>query len=125
MPNVILIMKRKPVAQVFMQSLQDNPDIHLIYEPYYHKAIYTIESYKARVALIEVAEAGPYEIEYCLSLCKELKRTSLECKLILMCSEHDEKTIKKVVDAKGKKEIDDFVFFDVTLDYLASKLISI
>lgn len=31
----------------------------------------------------------------------------------------------EVAEAKEKKEIDDFVFFDVTVDYLASKLISI
>lgn len=42
-----------------------------------------------------------------------------------MCPEQDEKSIKQVVDAKGKKQIDDFVFYDVTTDYLASKLLSI
>lgn len=125
MPIIVLIMKRKPVAQGFMNSLEDNPDIHLIYEPYYHKAIPTIQSHDAKATLIEVAEAGPYDIAYCLELCKELREKTPGCKLILMCSEQDEKTIKLVVDAKGKKEIDDFVFFDVTIDYLASKLVSI
>ena len=120
-----MVMKRKPIAEVFMNSLEGSSDINLIYEPYYHKTLATIQGHDANVALIEVAEAGPYDIEYCLVLCKELRGRSPLCKLILMCSDHDEKTIKLVVDAKGKKEIDDFVFFDVTLDYLTSKLISI
>ena len=125
MPIVILIMKRKPVAQGFMNSLKASPDIRLVYQPYYHKSSITIQEYKARVALIEVAETGPYDIGYCLALCNELRETAPECKLILMCSEQDEKTINLVIDAKGKDEIDDFVFFDVTKDYLLSKLISI
>ncbi|NMA49505.1 MAG: hypothetical protein GX947_07025 [Tissierellia bacterium] len=122
---IVMVMKRKSIAQGFMNNLKDSPDLNLVYEPYYHKTIATIKEHNASVALIEVAEAGPYDIEYCLVLCKELRGRSPLCKLILMCSDHDEKTIKLVVDAKGKKEIDDFVFFDVTLDYLTSKLISI
>lgn len=125
MPTVILIMKRKPIAQGLMNSLQDSLDINLIYEPYYHKANLAIQSNKAKAALIEVAETGPYDIEYCLALCKELRENTPECKLIIMCSEEDEKAIKLIIDSKWKKEIDDFVFYDVTIDYLASKLISI
>ena len=125
MPVVILIMKRKPVAQGFMNSLQDSPDIHLVYEPYYHKTDFIIHKHNAKAALIEVSETGPYDIAYCLALCKEIRENTPNVKLILMCSEQDEKTIKLVIEAKGKKEIDDFVFFDVSTDYLTSKLISI
>lgn len=125
MPIIILIMKRKPIAQGLMNCLKDSPDIHLVYEPYYYKTKIAIQKHNAKAALIEVAETGPYDIEYCLALCRELRENTPECKLILMCSEQDEKSIKLVVSAKRKEEIDDFVFFDVSIDYLASKLISI
>lgn len=125
MPIVILIMKRKPIAQGLMNILQDSPDIRLIYEPYYHKSNLVIQNNNATAALIEVAEAGPYDIRYCLSLCNEIRESNPECKLIIMCSEQNDKAIKLVIDAKGKKEIDDFVFYDVTIDYLTSKLRSI
>lgn len=122
---VVMVMKRKPIAQGFINRLKESSDINLAYEPYYHETISTIQERNANVALIEVAEAGPYDIEYCLVLCKEIREKIPSCKLILMCSDQDEKTIKLVVEAKGKKEIDDFVFFDVTIEYLTSKLISI
>ncbi len=125
MPIIILIMKRKPIAQGFMNSLKGSPDIRLIYQPYYHRSNLTIHKHKAKVVLIEVAETGPYDIGYCLVLCNELRETAPECKLILMCSDQDEKTIDLVIDAMGKNYIDDFVFFDVTIDYLVSKLLSI
>lgn len=125
MSNVVLIMDRKSIAQGLMYSLLESPYIGLVYEPNYKNANITISNYNAKAVLIEATEKGPYDIEYCLALCKELRQNTLKCKLILMCSEQDEKSIKLVVDAKRKKEIDDFVFFDVTIDYLASKLISI
>ena len=121
MPIIILIMKRKPIAQGFMNSLKGSPDIRLIYQPYYHRSNLTIHKHKAKVVLIEVAETGPYDIGYCLVLCNELRETAPECKLILMCSDQDD----LVIDAMGKNYIDDFVFFDVTIDYLVSKLLSI
>ena len=43
----------------------------------------------------------------------------------MMCDEQDEHSAKELIKAKGKNQIDDFVFYDVTNDYLASKLISI
>lgn len=125
MPVMLLIMKRKPIAQGIMNRLKDSSDIHLIYEPYYHKANFTIQRHSAKAVLVEVAETGPYDIEYCLRLCEKLRKNTPECKLILMCSEQDEKSIRLIIEAKGKKVIDDFVFFDVTIDYLVSKLMSI
>ncbi len=125
MQNVVLIMKRTPVAQGIMNNLKDSPDIRIIYQPKYKNTSITISNHNAKAALIEVTESGPYGIEYCLGLCKEVRKTTPECKLILMCPEQDEKSIKRVVDAKGGDEIDDFVFYDVTIDYVASKLISI
>ena len=112
------------IAQGLMNSLKDSPDIRLIYEPYYHKASNVSRDYNADAVLIEATESGPYDMDYCLKLCKELRRDNPKCKLLIMCPEQDEKSVKLVVSAKGKKEIDDFVFYDVTIDYLASKLIS-
>ena len=107
MPNIMLIMHRKAIAQGLMDRLKNSSDIHLIYEPNYDNANFAIGSYNAKVALIEVAESGAYDMAYCLTLCKRLRQHTPECKLILMCPEHDEGDIKHVID------------------YLASKLISI
>ncbi|MDY0235951.1 MAG: hypothetical protein RBR71_07970 [Gudongella sp.] len=125
MPNIVLIMQRKVIAEGLMIKLRDSPDISLVYEPDYHEAITIIRNYGAKAALIEATESGLYDMEYCLYLCKRLRSEIPECKLLLMCSEQDEKSVRKVVEAKGKKEIDDFVFYDVTIDYLASKLTSL
>ncbi|NLB41465.1 MAG: hypothetical protein GX815_04260 [Clostridiales bacterium] len=125
MSTIMLIMRRRAIVQGLMNRLRNSPDIRLVYEPDYDNARDTIRSCDANVALIEVTESGHYDIEYCLTLCKSLQTDIPGCKLLLMCPEQDEYSVKLVVDAKGKKQIDDFVFYDVTVDYLAEKLISI
>ena len=125
MTNVLLIMHRKAIAQGLMAKLKDSKDISLIYESDYSRAMIGIADCNAKAALIEAAESGPYGMDYCLALCKKLREQTPYCKLLLMCSEQDEGNVKQVVGAKGHKLIDDFVFYDVTIDYLASKLISI
>ena len=125
MAKVVLIMHRKAIAQGLMARLQDNKDINLVYEPDYRNAKNSLHNHNAKAALIEAAESGPYDMDYCLALCKELRMQTPECKLLLMCPEQDEQSVRKVVDAKSDNLIDDFVFYDVTIDYLASKLISI
>jgi hypothetical protein len=118
-------MHRKAIVQGLMDRLRDSPDVRLIDELDYQNANKAIRRYGAKGALIEAAESGQYGMIYCLTLCKQLRKQTPECKLLLMCPEQDEQSVKLVVDAKWEKQIDDFVFYDVTLDYLASKLISI
>ena len=108
-----------------IKIFKDSPDIEIIYERNYDITGFAISGYDIDNVLIEVTESGPYDMDYCLSLCKLIRRNTPECKVILICSEQDEKSVEKVIAAKGKKLIDDFVFYDVTIDYLASKLISI
>ena len=80
MQTIVLVMRRKPIAQSLVGRLQDNPDAQIIH--------------------------------------------ASKCMLLLMCPEQDENSITRVVEAKRKKRIDDFVFYDVTIEYLISKLIS-
>ena len=124
MSNIILIMFRKAIVQGLIDRLNTNKDINLIYEPNYDKANISICAHHADLVIIEAEEKGPFDMEFCLKLCHQLRSDIPKCKLLLMCSEHDDSSVKKVVDAKWSKQIDDFVFYDVTSDYLASKLIS-
>lgn len=125
MSIITLIMHRKSIADSLMVRLRDKQDIKLIYQANYNNVNITINKYASKAVLIEVLEAGPYDIDYCLTLCEKLRKSTPECKLILMCSEHDQGSVDRIVNLKEKKQIDDFVFYDVTIDYLASKLISI
>ena len=125
MSFIMLFMQRKAIVQALDNRLENNLDVSLIYEENYPDAINIICINKATVALIEAAESGLYNMSYCLNLCKEIRKQNPKCKLLLMCSEQNQDCVKFVVEAKGKGQIDDFIFYDVSIEYLSSKLISI
>lgn len=125
MPNVLLIVQRMAIVQGLMNKLPNNSNIQLIHEAKFSNVVAAASLHDAKVILIEVAESGPYDVDYCLKLCQEIRSLMPKCKLILMCSEQNEESVKQVIDAKWQGKIDDFVFYDVTMDYLASKLKSL
>ena len=47
------------------------------------------------------------------------------CRLMLMCPEGQAEAVHRTIEAKRKGEIDDFVFYDASLDYLAASLQSL
>ena len=125
MPNVLLVVHRRPIVQALIDKLQKNSGISLVYEANFSHAEIAGVLHNAEVVLIEVAESGMHNLDYCLNLCQEIRGLVPECKLIIMCSEQDEESVKRVIKAKWEGKIDDFVFYDVTMDYLVSKLKSI
>ena len=41
---------------------------------------------------------------------------------MLMCPEEQQETVRRAIQAKQQGEIDDFVFYDVSMDYLTASL---
>lgn len=125
MQSVLLVMKRRAVAQGVMLKLHGDPELNLTYEPDYARADTSVCAGGAQVALIEVAESGEPGIADCLRLCGRIRRSTPRCKLLLMCPEQDKASVGRAVRAKREGEIDDFIFYDASIDYLASKLSSL
>ena len=123
--TVLLIMRRASLAQGPMAQVQDAPGLQLCYEPDYANADVAIRSHLATGALLEVAEDGAQDIDFCLALCAWLREVTPHCRLMLMCPEGQTEAVHRAIEAKRKEEIDDFVFYDVSLDYLAASLQSL
>lgn len=124
MQTIVIVMRRKPIAQAFIQKLENYSDIKIVHETDYALAGGTILVHNAVAALIEVGETSDIDIEQCLVLCDRIQSRTPSCKLLLMCPEQSETSVLAAVRAKKDGRIDDFVFYDVSLDYLASKLLS-
>ncbi len=120
--TIALLMTRKPVAQGLINKLE-RPYIRLCYESDYTKADSLVHTSCANIALIEIAETGRYDAEFCLALCSRLHDKIRSCKLLIMCPEQDELSIAAAIDSKQEGIIEDFVFYDASIDYLASKLL--
>ena len=108
-----------------MAKVRDAPGIQLCYEPDYANADVAIRSHLASGALLEVSEDGDHGIDFCLALCAWLREVTPDCRLMLMCPEGQPEAVSRAIEAKRRGEIDDFVFYDVSLDYLAASLQSL
>lgn len=102
--------------------MRETEDIQPYFQPDYADADVVIRGCGAYCALIEVAESGEYDADYCLALCAWLRKETPDCKLLLMCPENDVKSVTAAVEAKKEGRIDDFIFYDASLEYLLSKL---
>ena len=123
--TVLLIMRRASLAQGLMAKVRDAPGLQLCYEPDYANVDVAIRSHLATGALLEVAEDGTHDIGFCLALCAWLREVTPHCRLMLMCPEGQAEAVHRAVEAKRNGAIDDFVFYDVSLDYLAASLQSL
>ena len=124
MQIILLAMLRQPVAQRLIVEMGADPDVRAIYEPDYAQIPGDAVAFRANAALIEIAESGECDAGYCLSLCARLRRESPACRLMLLCPEQDEPSVSAVVEAARDRRIDDFFFYDSSIDFIATKLLT-
>ena len=122
--TIILAMLRLPVAQGLAHKLRKDSGANVIIESEYSKVISLAQDNSADSVLIEVSESGKYDAEFCLELCNGLRGSAPDCRRVIMCPETDELCVFEAVEALRDGMIDDFLFYDGSIDYLASKLLA-
>ena len=124
MSAIVLVMWRRAIAESLSIKLGTDPVMRLCYEPDYSKAGISVINNNAKVALIEAAETGAHDVLQCLDICTVLRNEAENCKLILMCPDQDEEAVAQTVNAMQEGKIDDFVFYEASIDYLSSKILT-
>ena len=124
MQTVVLVMQRKFVAEEIIRKARANSGARFIHVRNYDDALETIIGNNAAVALIETPQSGDYDVSRCLDICASLRKKAPQCKLFLSCPDEDRPCIERVIDAQRNMQIDDFLFYDTTTDYLISKLLN-
>jgi hypothetical protein len=124
MQTVLLLTQRQPVAQDLLRKMRGAAGIDIIYEIDYEKAEADILPGIVGVALVEIAESGRYDTDYCLTLCERLRLAAPECKLLLMCPEKSEVAVTAAMTARLDGRVGDFLFCDATIDFIEAKIMS-
>lgn len=122
MQKILLGLHRKILAQSILQTMKDDKRFDCYIENCPVNIPLAIQKYDIDIAVIEVPESGSNPEGEKLAICREIADTSPNCKLLLMCSEESESCKKAIVEAKRRGEIEDFVFYDSSLEYLIAKL---
>ena len=83
-------------------------------------------SYMPGVVVVEIPESGIFRFaEKCLAICDAIRKQVPGCKQVLICSESDADSCRAAIQAKQENRIDDFLFYDTSVNYLFSKLESL
>ena len=122
MQKILLIMYRKIVSEGMKNSLANNSKIKVYTEHRYENVMYAARTHMPDVVMLEIPESKAGHPEDYLQICANLKAALPLCKLLLMCPEDSKESKQAAIDAMRSGEIDDFIYFNVTLDYLLSKL---
>lgn len=122
MQKVLLLMHRKVLAQSLIRSMENKQKFSFYSESSLENALLAIANYGIDVAVIEVPESGERAAEEALSLSCRIKQEMPLCKTLILCPERSEESKDAVVLARRQGNIDDFIFYDASLEYLTKKL---
>ena len=119
---VMLVLCRKVIAKLFIEHIQNNTQMEAfgVYE--FNKVKNMALVHQPILALVEIPEQHGNPAGDALDVCEDIKDACPNCKIMLMCPEQDKQSVDACVEAKRKGKIEDYIFYDTTPEYLASKL---
>jgi len=119
MKKIALITRNKILAESLAIAMKSAPELEfeLFLLLNSHQALLDAEIFEIDIALIDFAS-------FPLLFCQGLQNKLPNCHLLLLVSQDDKEIRKIAAEAKKKKIVDDFVFYDASLKYLFAKLTS-
>lgn len=129
MKKIALITTNKILGQSLDSAVKSMPNLEfeLVLLLNSHQALLDAEILEIDVALIDmgsidIVDNDLKEKETSLSFCERLNKSLPNCHLLLLVSQDDKTNREMATEAKKKKIIDDFVFYNASLKYLLAKL---
>ena len=123
MKKILLIMFRRIFTEALQNSLYTNkPDFILLTEYDYKRAVETTLRQQPDVVIVEAKEGVIPLNEDPFDICTNIRRSLPKCAIMLMCPENSVRGRRRAVAAMQAGDIDDYVFYSTSMDYLISKL---
>ena len=122
---VMLVFCRKIIAEALVKAIEKNRSLEVFGVYDCENAWITATSRKPALALVEIPERYGSPALETLDICDNIKKASPGCKIILLCPERDKESVSVCIDVKKRGEIEDFIFYEAGVDYLASKVESL
>ena len=120
--TVMLVLCRKIIAEILAEAIQKRTALET-FELYEYSRVKDMTALKKpTLALVEVPERHGTPALDALAVCEEIKEASPNCKIILICPENDRESVKVSTQAVKDRKIEDFMFYDLSVDYLVAKI---
>ncbi|NLF80614.1 MAG: hypothetical protein GX572_05425 [Clostridia bacterium] len=124
--KILLIMSRKILSDALIAQTKDDLRFELQADQNYDSALITAISCQPEIVVVEIPESGRFRLaEKCLNICDAIREQVPGCKQVLLCSESDTGSCRAAIQAKQENRIDDFLYYDTSINYLFSKLESL
>ena len=123
--TVLLVLCRRVIAELLIDLIQGSTQIETVGVYDFSRARNMAQVRQPTLALVEIPERNGEPAQEALDVCEDIKETSPGCKIMLMCPEQDGESVRRCADAKRKGEIEDYIFYDASPEYLVSKLESL
>lgn len=119
---VMLLLCRKIIAQLLTDAIEEraHAEVFCVYD--FNSAVSAAMTRRPALALVEIPERNASPASDTLAVCAEIQRVSPGCKIILLCPENDKESVHVCVKEKKRGNIEDFLFYDSSVEYLASKI---
>ena len=125
MIRVLLIMQRRIMSDAIKRSLSDEAELQFFINHDYKNIENYVLTYKPDVALVEIPESKAFDPQEYLDICADIRTADSRCRLLLMCPENSGESKQAAVDGVSSGIIEDFIFYDVSTEYLKTKLKSL
>ena len=121
---VMLVLCRKVISGLLIEAIKSRTDMDAfgLYE--FNKAKGMAMMRQPNIALVEIPENRGHPARDALDVCGDIQEASPGCKIMLICPENDEESVKACIEAVKEERISDYLFYDLSVDYLVSKLIT-
>ena len=122
---VMLVLCRKVISGLLIEAIKKRTDMDAfgLYE--FNKAKDMAMARQPKIALVEIPENRGNPARDALNVCEDIQIASPGCKIILICPENDEESVAACIEAVKEGKISDYLFYDLSVDYLISKLITL
>ncbi|NLT58002.1 MAG: hypothetical protein GXX99_03470 [Clostridiales bacterium] len=123
--TVMLVLCRRVIADLLIEAINRRPNMQAFGLYDYKNAGAAALSRRPYLALVEIPERHGSPALDALEVCGEICRARPGCKIVLLCPEHDRESVEVCVEEKRRGGIEDYFFYDSSVDYLVSKLESL
>ena len=120
--TVMLVLGRKVIAKLMIEHMRNvtHKEVFGVYE--FNKVKNMALAHRPVFALVEIPERYGDPALDTLDVCGDIKEASPNCNIVLLCPEQDKKSVDICIEAKITGKIEDYIFYEASLEYLTSKV---
>ena len=127
MKRIGFITRNRVLAQSLSAFIKNNPELpfEAVILQNISQAVLDAEVMKIDIAVVEMAAGTAKEAAAISSLCEALRNAVPNCRILILTPPDNQAGRDAAISATRLGCADDYIFFDSTIDYLFTKLLSL